>query len=254
MKRVASTAVAAALALTACGGITKAALRPEEILVFAAASLTETFRTIGSGFRYTHPDIRVRFNFGPSDGLATGLAEHAPADAFASASRTWMDAAARSPGVTDRAEFARNSLTVIVPRDNPGRVGAFRDLARPGLKLVLPAAPVPAGAYARQALAKAGLSGAESNVVSNEEDVKGVVQKVALGEADAGVVYGTDVTPAVANRIRVIGIEAGFNVSASYEIAVVAGTKHAAASRVFVAYVLGAGQNVLRETGFLPPA
>src|SRR5918999_6610583 len=108
---MASAAMAVALALTACGGGTKAALRPEEILVFAAASFTETFRTIGSGFRYTHPDIRVRFNFGPSDGLATGLAEGA-ADAFASASRTWMDAAPRSPGGTERAQVPRNFLTV----------------------------------------------------------------------------------------------------------------------------------------------
>ena len=254
MRLVARLILAAALSLTACGGITRAALRPEEILVFAAASLTESFREIGSGFRYTHPDIRVRFNFGPSDGLATGLAESGAADVFASASPRWMDAAARSPGVSDRAEFARNSLTVIVPPENPANIGTFRDLARPGLKLVLAATSVPAGGYAREALQRAGIAAAARNVVSNEEDVKGVVQKVVLGEADAGIVYRTDVTPAVSQRVRTIAIDQAHNVTASYQIAIVRRTRHPAAALAFITYVLGAGQEVLREAGFLPPA
>ncbi len=254
MRRFAPLTLAAAvLAASSCGAGSLATQPREEILVFAAASLTETFRAMASGFGEMHRDILVRFNFGPSGGLATGLAEGAAADVFASASTMWMDAAARSPGITRRAVFARNSLTVIVPQDNPTRIARFEDLARPGVKLVLAAASVPAGTYARQALAKAGLGRALRNVVSNEEDVKGVVQKVLLGEADAGLVYRTDVTRAVASQITSVPIDDNVNVIASYEIGVVRTTKHASAARAFVAYVLGPGQQALRGAGFLAP-
>jgi len=252
VRRLLTLALAIVLALPACGSGGSATQRREEILVFAAASLTEVFRSMDSGFEYTHPNVRVRFNFGPSDGLATGLAEGAPADVFASASTKWMDAVARTPGVTHREPFARNALTVIFPSGNPAQIGRFADLARPGVKLVLAAPSVPAGTYAREALAKAGiLSGAERNVVSNEEDVKGVVQKILLGEADAGIVYRTDVTKAIAGRVATIFIAERDQVAVSYEIGVVKATKHAGAAREFVRYVLGPGQQVLRTAGFL---
>jgi molybdate transport system substrate-binding protein len=253
VKRLLPLALAAVLALPACGFGASATPKREEILVFAAASLTETFRAMASGFGYTHPEVRIRFNFGPSDGLATGLAEGAPADVFASASTKWMDAAATKPGVTQRAVFAHNALTVIVPKANPAHLTRFEDLARAGVKLVLAAASVPVGTYARQALAKAGIAKAERNVVSNEEDVKGVVQKVLLGEADAGIVYRTDVTRAVSSQITAVTIGDADNVIASYEIGVIRTSDHASAARAFVAYVLGAGQEALREGGFLAP-
>jgi len=224
------------------------------LTVFAAASLTEAFTTIGSDFESAHPGVRVVLSFGPSDGLAGQIREGAPADVFASASPKWMDdVAANGPGITDRADFAGNSLVVILPVGNPGGVSSVQDLARPGLKLVLAAPGVPAGDYARQVLEHARIAGsAEANVVSNEEDVKGVVQKVALGEADAGIVYRTDVTSAVSPEVRVVDIPPGLNVLAVYPIAAVGGSPHQELAESFVAYVLGPGQSALGALGFLP--
>lgn len=164
-----------------------------------------------------------------------------------------MDAVAAAVGVTNRAVFARNRLVVLVPKDNPAGIQAFADVAKPGVKLVLAASAVPIGRYARDALKKAHLEAAENNVVSNEEDVKAVVQKVVLGEADAGIVYTTDVTDAIASKVSTIVIPDDLNVFAFYPIAVVNGTEHERASRAFVAYVLGDGQDILREAGFLAP-
>lgn len=253
MRRTALAWAAAVLAVTGgCAGATGE--RSQEILVFAAASLTESFTTIGSGFEAVFRDVDVRFNFGPSDGLATGINGGARADVFASASPQWMDAVMKGNGLRGQAQiFARNELVVIVPSDDPGRVDRFDDLARPGVKLVLAAPAVPVGGYARRALADAGLARAEANVVSNEEDVKGVVQKVVLGEADAGIVYATDVTPAVARHVSVVAIPAPVNVVASYPIAVLRGSEHPVAAGAFVAFVLREGQSILRDAGFLEP-
>lgn len=226
----------------------------EEILVFAAASLTDVFNEMKAGFERAREAPTVRFNFGPSDGLATGIRAGAPADVFASASPRWMDAVAEMPGVDSRAVFARNRLVVITPRDNPGRIRGITDLARAGVKLVLASPGVPAGEYARQLFANAELQAAERNVVSNEEDVKGVVQKIALGEADAGIVYSTDVTPAVRSNVFTIEIPAEVNVIASYSIAVVRGSRHEAAARAFVSFVLDEGRGSLGAAGFLPAA
>jgi molybdate transport system substrate-binding protein len=250
--RLLAVAFATTLAVSSCGSGSRDPGRSgEEIVVFAAASLTEAFPDVAAAFGRENKRVRVSFNFGPSDGLATGIENGAPADIFASASPRWMDRVATTPGVIDRAVFARNRLAVIVPVENAARIGELSDLARPGVKLVLAAPAAPAGQYAREMLAAAGLGGAERNVVSNEEDVKGVVQKVILGEADAGVVYGTDVTPAVAPTVRTIPIPDAINVIASYPIAVVRGSRHEEIARAFVAFVLGEGQRILQEAGFL---
>jgi molybdate transport system substrate-binding protein len=150
---------------------------------------------------------------------------------------------------------------VIVPGNNPGNVSRLRDLGRRGVRLVLAAPQVPAGKYARAALAAMGhdaafgphfLARAMANVASNETDVKAVVAKVVLGEADAGVVYVTDVTTQVAPRVHTIAIPARFNQIAQYPIAVVKGSRNPALARAFVAYVLSpAGQSVLRRSGFI---
>ena len=227
--------------------------RSEEILVFAAASLKETFDDIGSAFERAHRGIRVSFNYGASSGLATSIANGARADVFASASPVWMDAVAETPGVAGRAVFSRNRLVVIVPKDNPAGIRRFADLAKPGIKVVLAATSVPAGRYARAALMQAGLRSAEGNVVSNEVDVKGVVQKVLLGESDAGIVYATDVTNPVAAQVSVVSIPDLVNIIATYPIAVVQGSSHAEAARAFVAFVLADGQAILRAAGFLAP-
>ena len=235
---------------TACGG-TDAADATSPVTVFAAASLTEAFTQIAEDYEGPH-DVEVRLSFGPSDGLATQIQEGAPADVFASASPKWMDAVEADPGVTDRADFARNLLVVIVPAGNPAGLGSLDDLGQPGIKLVLAAEGVPVGDYAREMLANAGIADeALANVVSNEDDVKGVVQKVALGEADAGIVYRTDVTATVEADLEVIDVPTDVNVEAVYPIAALAGAP--APAREFVAYVLGPGQETLEAVGFLAP-
>lgn len=250
MRRFGAALIAVALLAGACSSSPSG---KRELVVFAAASLTESFTEIGAGFERAHSAVRVRINFGPSDGLATGIQGGAPADVFASASPRWMEVVAGDPGVSDRTIFARNRLILITPAANRAGVAGLRDLAKPGLKLVLAASGVPAGQYAREVLAKAGLSAAERNVVSNEEDVKGVVQKVILDEADAGIVYATDVTARVAQQVRAIPIEDAFNVEADYPIAIIRGSRRAADAQRFIGYVTGVGRTVLRAHGFLPP-
>jgi molybdate transport system substrate-binding protein len=241
------------LVAAACGGGSSTAPKGD-LLVFAAASLTEVFQTIGTDFERAHPGVHVRFNFGPSDGLATGIAEGGEADVFASAGSAPMDRLSSEPGLRSRAVFARNELVLIVPRRSGGAIGELADVVRPGVKLALAATGVPAGDYARQVLANAHLVPSSRTVVTNEADVKGVVQKVVLGEADAGIVYATDVTAAVANTVSVIAIPDAINVVASYPIAVIGSSKHRETAEAFVAYVLGPGRTVLRAAGFLPPA
>jgi molybdate transport system substrate-binding protein len=217
--------------------------------------LTESFTEIGQAFETQNAGSVVTFNFGGSEALATAIDEQGGADVFASASPNWMDEVAdNGPGVAQRADFARNRLVVIVPADNPAGIAAIEDLGDPGVKLVLAAPEVPVGTYARQALDNAGvLEAAEANVVSNAEDVKGVVQTVVSGEADAGVVYVTDVTEDVAPHVMSIEIPDDINVIASYPIAVVVDTDHSDLATSFVTYVLGPGQVVLRDYGFMPP-
>lgn len=225
-----------------------------DLLVFAAASLTEAFGEAGEVFERQNPRTSIRFSFGPSDALATQIVEGAPADVFASASPAWMEEVAeRGPGVEDRTDFARNRLVVLVPEGNPAGIAGIEDLGGPGVRLVLAAPDVPVGEYGREALAKAGIGeDAEANVVSNEEDVKGVVQKVALGEADAGIAYVTDVTSEVAD-VEAVEIPDDVNVVATYPIAVVRGTDAPDLSASFVDFVLGEGRRILVHAGFMPP-
>jgi molybdate transport system substrate-binding protein len=223
------------------------------LTVLGAASLTDAFATIGKAFEAKHPGTKVRFSFGPSDGLAQQIQGGAPADVFASASTSWMDAVAKNPGVSDRADFAKNRLTIITPKDNPAGITSVQDLGKPGVKLVLAAEGVPAGDYARQILDNAGISKqALPNVVSNAVDVKGVVEAVASGDADAGIVYVTDVTPDIAGQVHEVAIPDSVNVIATYPIGVVDGSSNAGLSKQFIQYVLGPGQQVLRADGFMP--
>ncbi len=238
------------IVVTACGG-TEPGDTTDAVTVFGAASLTEAFTQIAGEYEELH-GVEVRLSFGPSDGLATQIQEGAPADVFASASPKWMDAVAGDPGVTDRADFARNLLVVIVPAGDPAGIDTLDDLATPGIKLVLAAEGVPVGDYAREMLANARIAdGALANVVSNEDDVKGVVQKVALGEADAGIVYRTDVTASVAGDLETVDVPEDINVVAVYPIAALAGASEHAGG--FVEYVLGPGRETLLAAGFLPP-
>jgi molybdate transport system substrate-binding protein len=222
--------------------------------VFAASSLTGAFTEIGSTFEQQNPGVRVVFNFGPSDGLAGQIQSEGTADVFASASPTWMDAVQKKPGVSGRTDFARNSLVVIVPSGNPAGIHSITDLGNPGVQLVLAAKGVPAGDYAWEALGNAGVAReAEGNVVSNEEDDASVVQKVSANEADAAIVYTSDVAGDTGNGVEGIDIPTDQNVIATYPIGVVSDAPDTARATRFVNLVTGSeGQRILETFGFLP--
>ncbi len=244
----------AALLLAACGANDDGAAEGAQLTVSAAASLTAAFSDIGEAFEAANPGVTVTFNFGPSDGLATQINEGAMVDVFASASPTWMDAVANDgPGVTGRTDFAQNELAIIVPSDNPAAIESLDDLMADGVQLVLAAEGVPAGDYAREVFANARIAGAAlENVVSNEEDVKAVITKVLTGDADAGIGYITDVTPALAGQLTLVAIPDEVNVTATYPIAAVTGSQEAELATRFVDFVLGDGQPTLAAYGFLP--
>jgi molybdate transport system substrate-binding protein len=238
---------------------------PGTLTVFAAASLTEAFGELGRVAEQRSPGLTVRFNFAGSQQLVAQLQQGAPADVFASADQRWMTQAA-THGLLLGAPvmFARNRLAVIVPAANPGHVAGLRDLARPGTKLVLADVSVPAGRYSRDVLARLAAepgfpadfaARALANVVSSEENVKAVVAKVQLGEADAGIVYRSDVTDATAAKVRVLEIPERSNALAEYPIAVLRAAPDPAAAQAFVALVVSEeGQRVLGRHGLLPGA
>jgi molybdate transport system substrate-binding protein len=229
------------------------------LTVFAAASLTDAFTQIGKDFEASHPGVTVVFNFAGSQALRTQLEQGAVADVFASASGKEMTAAITAGLVVSGTEqnFLANQLVLILPGDNPGDVQKLEDLARPGLRLVLAAEGVPVGDYAREALGKMETSFGVSfrdavltNVVSSEDNVKQVVAKVQLGEADAGIVYGSD---AVARpELLTLAIPAEFNVLAQYPIAPLAAAPQPTLAADFIAYMLSAeGQATLSQWGFM---
>ncbi|HEX3236003.1 MAG TPA: molybdate ABC transporter substrate-binding protein [Gemmatimonadales bacterium] len=238
---------------------------PAALTVYAAASLTEPFRELGRSLEQRHPGITVQFNFAGSQQLAAQLEQGAPADLFASADQRWMDYV-KDKGLTEgeTSVFTRNRLVVIVPRTNPARIGSLQDLARRGTKLVLAAEAVPAGRYSREALQKLAAApgfppgydrGVLANVVSQEENVKSVVAKVQLGEADGGMVYRSDVTRAVSRYVRVFEIPDVYNVIASYPIALLKSARNPDAARQFLELVASdEGQRVFQHDGFLPAA
>ncbi|HSL11126.1 MAG TPA: molybdate ABC transporter substrate-binding protein [Actinomycetota bacterium] len=245
------------LITSACGGGTRGARDgggpSSRLTVSAAASLTDAFTDIGEAFEDANPGVGVTLNFGPSDGLATQIVEGAPVDVFASASGTWIDAIDRDgPGAIRRTDFARNALAILVPTDDPAGIDEVDDLARDGVQLVLAAEGVPAGDLAREMLANAGIADAAlANVVSNEEDVRGVVTKVLSGDADAGIAYVTDVTDDVEDEISLVEIPADVNVIATYPIAVVSGAQEEDLANRFIDFVLADGQRTLADHGFL---
>jgi molybdate transport system substrate-binding protein len=257
-------------AFVLCVGLAIAALparaeAPASLTVFAAASLTDTFTTLGARFEKAHPGVRVRCDFAGSQQLAARLEQGARADVFASADARWMAFASAKDLLAGSSNiFARNSLVLIVPRSNPARIGAVADLRRPGVKLVLCGDAVPVGHYARQVLRNLGASAAAgipadyatrvlANVVSEEENVRAVVSKVTLGEADAGFCYRSDVNASAQRYVKTIEIPAAANVIAEYPIAVLKDAPRAADAQGFVDFVLSdAGQAVLRGAGFAP--
>lgn len=233
------------------------------LTVFAAASLTESFKAIADAYTRRNPGIALQFSFAGSQQLAAQLEQGAHADVFASADQRWMDYA-REHSLTsgEAVVFARNRLIVVVPKSNPARINRLQDLARRGIKLVVAGEAVPAGKYSRAMLANLGTldgfgarfpSRVLANVVSNEETVKGVVTKVQLGEADAGIVYVTDVTAEVSRFVTRLEIPEAQNVIAAYPISAVRSSENQEGARDFIAFVLSDdGQRILHQHGFLP--
>jgi len=231
--------------------------------VFAAASLSDAFNEIGKLYEKQNSGTRVRFNFAGSQQLAFQIEQGAGADVFASADERWMSYLRDTTRSVDSSEvFAHNQLVMVVPATNPARIARLQDLARPGVKFVIGADVVPVGVYTREVLKHLsnfdGFSPdfgirALANVVSQEENVKSVVAKVQLGEADAGMVYVSDVTPAVAHFVHRFEIPTGANILADYPIAVAKGSRNGAAAHAFVALVRSQdGQRILQRHGLLP--
>ena len=231
--------------------------------VFAAASLTNAFGEIGANFSAAHAGTEVVFNFAGSNQLATQIAEGAPADLFASANGTQMKVAIESGRIVSGTQqtFARNRLVVITPSDNPAGLTGLPDLATPGLKLVFAASEVPVGQYSLDFLDKAEADGSLgagykaaviANVVSYEENVRVVLAKVSLGEADAGIVYTSDVAANAAGAVAQIEIPDNLNTVASYPIAPLNDSPNLALAQQFMDYVLSpTGQQVLTQYGFI---
>jgi molybdate transport system substrate-binding protein len=242
MRRLSAACAALALLVPiAAGAQPEASARPT---VFAASSLTEAFPRI---------DGRARFNFAGSNQLASQIRQGAPADVFATASPKYTQELFRARLVERPVTFAYNELVLVVPSSNPAEIRSVFDLRREGIKLVVAAPAVPVGAYTREALARLDLTDVLDNVVSREPDVKGVVGKVALGEADAGFVYKTD-AKAAARRLRALSLPARAQPKVRYELAVVRASRNKAAARAFVRKVLGpTGRGVLSGAGFVLP-
>src|SRR6185503_5042417 len=245
------TALAAGGALPAHSPqlLAKSSGKPTRTLnVFAAASLMDAFHELGGMLEARQPGLQVRFNFAGSQQLAIQLEQGAVADVFASADARWMTYAADRGLLRGESQvFARNHLVVIVPSTNPARIQRLQDLARSGVKLVLGADAVPVGHYSRmalQALSKDSAFGGDyatrvlKNVVSEEENVKSVVGKVQLAEADAGMVYRSDVTNSVARFLKVFTLPESADIVAAYPIAAVSAGADSAAAQAFLDLVL----------------
>lgn len=213
------------------------------LTVFAASSLTDAFPKI---------DRSATYSFAGSNTLAAQIRQGAPADVFASANMALPNALQKDGLCSKPVVFTRNALVVIVPRSNPAHVRSIFDLRKPKVKLVIAAPGVPVGAYTVRVLESMNLTGVLRNVVSRETDVREVLAKVALGEADAGFVYATDART-VPRKVHAIRIPARGQPNVRYGICVVTASSHRTAARAFVKRVLGkAGQRILRSYGFLP--
>jgi molybdate transport system substrate-binding protein len=232
------------------------------LTVFAAASLTDAFTEIGDAFKADHPGFEIVYNFAGSSDLAIQLSEGAPADVFASANARQMTVAQDVGRIGGRPRtFVKNRLVLIVPADNPAGITILRDLANEGIQLVIAAPNVPVRDYTNTMLERLAADAAYgeeyqaafmANVVSEEPNVRQVSAKVALGEADAGIVYISDVTPDIADQVQMISIPDYLNTIATYPIAVTDDTANPELAQEFIDYVLSdAGQDTLVNWNFI---
>ena len=263
---VAGAGAAALLALSACsssdsdsdsdsaGSDSSASSSPKlsgTVTVFAAASLQESFTTLGKEFEEAHPGTKVTFSFGGSDSLAASITGGAPADVFASASPKTMAIVTDKDGaVGTPATFVRNQLEIATLPGNPDKVSSLKDLTKSSLKVVLCDKEVPCGAAAQKALDASKL---KLTPVSYEQDVKSALTKVELKEADAAVVYKTDVK-AAGDKVEGVEFPESADAINDYPIALLKDAPNTAAAKAFIALVQSAeGQKVLTEAGFLKP-
>ncbi|QYJ15704.1 Molybdate-binding protein ModA [Rubrobacter xylanophilus DSM 9941] len=259
--------VVLSLVLAGCGasgggGEAPGGEQQDTLTVFAAASLTDAFDELARDFEERHEGVEVRASYASSSVLATQIIQGAPADVFASADEAQMEKVADEGLVSGKPEiFARNREVVIVPKDNPANIRNFKDLSRPGIKLVLAAEEVPAAEYAEEILRKAAEDPAYGprfrravldNIVSREEDVRAAVNRVVVGDADATFGYASDVTPDIRDQVQVIEIPDDLNIVATYPIAALKHADDEELARDWVRLVLSEeGQRVLKKWGFM---
>ena len=238
------------------------AQEPQTLTVFAASSLTDAFEEMATNFEAENAGVDVLFNFGGSSSLATQLVEGAPADVFASANYTQMNVALEGGRISGTpATFVRNRLVLIVPADNPANIRSLGDLDTPGIDLVVAAEGVPVRDYTEIMLERLATSPAYgetyreavlANIVSEEDNVRQVTAKVALGEAEAGIVYSSDVTSDIADSVTALTIPNAVNTVANYPIAIINDSANPELAQAFVDYVLSdAGQDTLVNWGFI---
>ncbi|MFI1358390.1 molybdate ABC transporter substrate-binding protein [Streptomyces sp. NPDC020898] len=257
--RTAGASTAALLALSACSSAddpasSSASSSPTvsgAVTVFAAASLKESFTTLGEAFEKKYPGTKVTFSFGGSDSLAASITGGAPADVFASASpKTMAIVTDAKDAATTPATFVRNQLEIATLPGNPDRIASLKDLTRSGLKVVLCDKEVPCGAAAQKALDASGL---KLTPVSYEQDVKGALTKVELKEADAAVVYKTDVN-AAGDKVEGVDFPESAEAVNDYPIVLLKDAPNAVAAKAFIELVRSPdGQKVLTGAGFLKP-
>jgi molybdate transport system substrate-binding protein len=250
MRRAAAVVAAAMIVL----GAQPAAAKPKlsgEITVFAAASLTESFTAIAKQFEKRYPDVDVKFNFDASSNLANQINQGAPANVFASADEANLQKTIDSGDVAGPPlVFARNRLEIAVERGNPKKIKRLVELAKPGLVVVLCADAVPCGKYASEAFTKAGV---DVSPASKEENAKAALSKVSLGEADAAVVYVTDVK-AAKKGVGGVPIPDRQNVLATYPVGLVKRSQSSAAAKAWMRFLESReAQRTLRKFGFLLP-
>ncbi|HYK97150.1 MAG TPA: molybdate ABC transporter substrate-binding protein [Candidatus Acidoferrales bacterium] len=245
--RISAVVLIASLVAAACGGTTVSG----KLTLFLAASLTDSFNALSAEFTKQNPGLTVTPNYAGSGALVTQIVSGADADIFASADEANMQKLvdAKLNG-SDPKVFANNRLQIAVQAGNPKKITQLADLARSDVIVVIGAPSVPIGTYAQQAFDKAGIKVTPKSL---ETDVKQVVAKVALGEADAGIVYSTDVKAGGA-KIQGVDIPDPLNVIAKYPIALVKGTKNEMAAKAFIDFVVSArGREILSSFGFILP-
>ncbi len=231
------------------------------ILVSAATSLQYSFLEAGKIFESDHPGTKIAFNFSGSNQLANQIEQGAPVDIFASADMSLLKQLAGNNLTTENSVLAKNKLTVVVANNAKMKIEGLADLAKKGVRIIVADSQVPAGRYARQILQKADQAGSYGadyslhvlgNIVSEELDLRMMAMKVAFGEADAGIIYVSDMAGEVRNKVRTIAIAEHLNVTATYGIAIVKSSAHPGIAKAFYDFLLSPeGQQILTKNGLL---